>query len=348
VSGEFWWGDAPRVVVPTAIYPEMTCGVPAARAFGALAKRADNRSGLVDSTFEQIAQDAGMSRSQAAAGVAKLIELGWVEQLRKGNSRISSKYRVRCAAAAADRPEIQTVKGPDSRTVDRPETRTVEPVGPSGIPDLVVRKSGPPLVSPSSSPTTSLADGEDTAAERNDHDLLPGLMVVAPEPKTAPRAKGGRRGYTAEFEAFWAAYPVRRSNGSKGSKFEASKAFPTALELVDGSAAKAGLAPAELLMAAVKAYAASCGDFPPDAVRWLTGRRWEEHEDTISRTQAGELTDAEINDILGPDLDPLPPLAPGVQPGSPEATVQRARDRAERRAQRLAEARSRQSHRRSA
>lgn len=333
MSGEFWWGDAPRVTIPTEIYPLMTCGTPASRAFGAMAVRADNRSGLVDSTFEQIAQDAGMSRRQVAEGVAKLIELGWVEQVRKGNSRISSKYRLRCRPVA-NSAEIRTVDGEESRTVKGAEICTVDKAGQCGNPHFVVRKSALPLVSPSSSPTTSLADGEDEAAERDDHGLLPGLAVVASEPKATPRAKGSRHAYTAEFEAFWAVYPTRR--GKKEGKYPASQQWAKALKLV----------PAEVLMSAVKAYAASCGDFPPDAERWLRGRRWEDHTEAVGRAQAGELTDAEINDILGPDSYwTPPPYPPGVLPGSPQAKAQRARDLAERRAARLAEALTRLNRR---
>lgn len=326
MSDEFWWNGYPsRIVVPAEVFPEMTCGVPAARAFGALAKRADNRSGLVDSTFEQIAQDAGMSRRQAAEGVAKLIELGLIQQVRKGNSRISSKYCLR-------REPVADSAG--FRTVDRAEIRTVEPAEQCGNPHFVVRKSALPLVSPTSSPTTSLADGEDEGAEHTDDGLLPDLTVVAPEPKTAPRAKGSRRGYTVEFEAFWAAYPARR--GKKDGKYPASQQWAKALKL----------APAEVLMAAVKAYAVSCGDFPKDAERWLRGRLWEDHAETASRAQAGELTDAEIDDILGPDTYwTPPPYPPGVHPGSPQAKAQRARDMAERRAERLAEALTRLNRR---
>jgi hypothetical protein len=330
VSGEFWWSGYPsRITVPTEIFPEMTCGVPAARAFGALAKRADNRSGLVDSTFEQIAQDAGMSRRQAAEGVAKLIELGLIEQVRKGNSRISSRYRLP-RTPLADSAETRTVDDADSRTVKDAETRTVDPAEQCGNPHFVVRKSALPLVSSLGTTKDSSAfGGADADEDHTDADSIPGLLVVAPEPK----AKRSRHAYTAEFEAWWALYPTRR--GAKAGKYAASQQWTKATEL----------ASVEDLMVAVKAYATTCGDFPKDAERWLKGRMWEDHAEAASRAQSGDLTDAEITDILGPDLEPLPSLPPGVQPGTPEADAQRARDRAERRAARLAKALARMNRR---
>jgi len=81
-------------MVPRAIFPEMRPGVTASRVYGALAVRADNGSGLVDSTFEQIAADAGLSRRRVAEGVAVLIEQGWVTQARQGRGRVASKYRL--------------------------------------------------------------------------------------------------------------------------------------------------------------------------------------------------------------------------------------------------------------
>jgi hypothetical protein len=323
----------------------MKCGVPAARAFGALAKRADNRSGLVDSTFEQIAQDARMSRSQAAAGVAKLIELGLIEQVRKGNSRISSKYRLPRTPLAVDRPGFQTVKGPDSHTVDRPETRTVEPAGPSGNPDFVVRISGPPLVSPVLSPTTSLADGEDEGAEhREDDGGLPGLLLVAPESETKAKPKtrarrSRRRSYPEAFEAFWTAYP-QRADGQRGDKVQGHIEWEALLE------SKTEQVTPDLLIAAAKAYAATKPQFVYNAHKWLSGDIWKGHVEATSRAQAGELSDAEIVGILGPDSYwTPPPYPPGVLPGSPQAKTQRARDLAERRAERLAEALTRLNRR---
>lgn len=157
---KYWWGDEPRVMIPVAIFPQLTAGLPAARAFGALAMRADNHTGLVTSTYEQIAADAGMSRGQAAAGLSKLIELGWVEQVRKGRQHVPSRYRVR-ATTTPSSPETRTPdvpSSPETKTPDddqqsgNPDDREAQE---SGNPDSAVRESGPSLVSLGLSSTTS-------------------------------------------------------------------------------------------------------------------------------------------------------------------------------------------------
>jgi hypothetical protein len=310
----YWWADTPRVMLPVAIFPQVTVGLPAARVYAAMAMRADNRSGLVDSTFEQIAEDAGMSRRQVAEGVAALLASGWVEQVRKGNSRVSSKYRMRASVAVVDSAESRTVQafdgGPsddaESRTVNGAETSTVEAVGQCGDPHFVVRNSAPPLVSPSSSPTTSLAAGETNDVERLDGNGALPLLVAVPDLVDTPpngKRKPTKNEYTAEFEAAWLAYP-RRANG-KGSKFSASKEWHKALKIPGVTA--------ELLTAAIHAYARTIGDFPKDAERWFSGRMWEEFTDsqagaeqvvTFESLQAAADAKAAADLIRAPYADP--------------------------------------------
>jgi len=250
-----WWGETERVMLPVAIFPKVTVGLTAARAFGALAMRADNKSGFVDSTFEQIADDAGMSRRRAAEGVATLISLGWIEQVRKGNSRVSSKYRLRSAPITVDSVENSTVNSDGIDTVNSAENDmangvdvdTVQDAGQCRKQHFVVSKTTPPLVSPSSSPSTSLAKGE---TER---------------PKTA-----GKNPYTDEFERAWNVYPKR--NGNRAGKFPASQQWTKAVKDVA----------ADTLMAAIQAYAKTCGDLPKDFERWLKHRMWEDFADAPS------------------------------------------------------------------
>ncbi len=66
----------------------------------------------------------------------------------------------------------------------------------------------------------------------------------------------------ANFEAFWTAYPRRA--GKKLGKEDARKAYLVALKCASHDA----------LVAAVKVYAAECGDFAVDAHRWLKHKRW--------------------------------------------------------------------------
>lgn len=341
MTSRYWLGNAPRVVIPIALNQLFSVSVPAGRVYIALATRADRESGLVDSTFEQISRDAWMTRRRAAEGVAKLIELGWIEQVRKGNSRFSSKYRLLPEPIELDSVDIDTVKGVDIDTIhpmDSVDIDTVNPVPPlsreddsldSVDIDTVSSLDSVDIDTPSYKSflkTSPASSGVEVDERREDTGTLPGLLVVAPESDSKPKAKATRHGYSPEFEAFWAAYPMRR--GKKEGKYPSSREWTKALKLVS----------VEVLMAAVKAYAASCGGYPVDAKRWLKDRLWEDHAEAASRAQAGELTDAEIEDLLGPDLEPLPELPPGIRPGTPEAIEQRARDRAERRAARLAKA----------
>jgi len=279
-----WWCEAERVMLPVAIFPKVTVGLTAARAFGALAMRADNKSGLVDSTYEQIAEDAGMSRGQAAEGVRRLIDLGWIEQVRKGNSRVSNKYQLRAAPVPLDRPDLRTVKGPENKTVNRPGSRTVNrpenPSRPSGDPDSLLSLL-------TSSPTTSLAVGEKSKKKRTRH------------------------AYTTEFEQAWRDYPERDTG--KGSKFNAFREWREALK-VDGVTA-------ESLLAAVRTYAKSVGDrWPKDMERWLKGRMWE----TVTASPARGTADVSFDALLASadaktaaDLIRVPYADPSQHPADP-------------------------------
>ncbi|MCP2168116.1 helix-turn-helix domain-containing protein [Goodfellowiella coeruleoviolacea] len=75
-----WIADSgqPHVEVPTAIFPELTVGLPAARVYGALAREADPETGVVVCSLRKLAEDIGMSRSQVVAGRRKLREAGWI------------------------------------------------------------------------------------------------------------------------------------------------------------------------------------------------------------------------------------------------------------------------------
>lgn len=112
----------------------------------------------------------------------------------------------------------------------------------------------------------------DAADPRESVASPPGTLAPVTEEQRNRGTKRFRRksgGYSAEFEQWWTLYP-KRGNGSKGSKFEASKAWVVAGELVDLDA----------LAAATKRYADSQqvrDGFAKDAERWLRSRGWEEH-----------------------------------------------------------------------
>ncbi|HBJ34277.1 MAG TPA: hypothetical protein DDZ51_05830 [Planctomycetaceae bacterium] len=85
------------------------------------------------------------------------------------------------------------------------------------------------------------------------------------EPITQYPPKGTRNASLDHaFQTFWEAYPLR--NGKRVGKADASKAF-------------AKIKPTDHadLMLAVKSYAATCGDFAKDPVRFLRNDFWRDH-----------------------------------------------------------------------
>jgi len=66
------------------------------------------------------------------------------------------------------------------------------------------------------------------------------------------------------FQTFWEAYPLR--NGKRVGKADAVKAFAKIKPTDRGD-----------LMLAVKSYAATCGDFAKDPVRFLRNDFWRDH-----------------------------------------------------------------------
>lgn len=331
-------GDVPRVMVPVDIYPRLTLGVPAARAYGALAMRADNATGLVDSTVEQIAEAADMSRRQAAEGVKVLRTAGYLQQLSQGRSGRSSRYRIYSEPQDA---EIRTLEdqGAETRTLQGAEIRTLGESA-CGFPHISVRISAPPLVSSLVSTKNTLASGEAEEVEQGSGGgVIPGLLVEAPRPKTAKAKAPAKSDYPDDFEAFWSAYPVRVS-GKARTRGDKRKAAALFRKLTDS-----GELTVDQLMALARVYSEDMagGDkaaYVMDATRFLGGRweDWRQAAKDVEGLAAGELSDAEVDQILGKDLRPLPALPPGMHPGSPEAREQRARDITERKAERQAQA----------
>jgi hypothetical protein len=117
-------GDVPRVMIPVEIFPRLVLGVPAARVYAALAMRAHNVSGLVDSTREQIADDSGLSLTQVKSGVRLLVEAGWITRHRLGTGRTSSKYQMHAAPSLA--PADSVAEGGGNPTPSGAENRPPE------------------------------------------------------------------------------------------------------------------------------------------------------------------------------------------------------------------------------
>lgn len=112
-------------------------------------------------------------------------------------------------------------------------------------------------------------DSQDPKVSQRDVGKSQSGTVLKRTPKrttTLSRRSHGEE-YTEDFEVWWRAYPKR--NGTRGSKWEAFKSWPKALNAID----------ADSLLAAVRAYTRSqqvADGFAKDAVTWLNQRCWEE------------------------------------------------------------------------
>jgi hypothetical protein len=69
---------------------------------------------------------------------------------------------------------------------------------------------------------------------------------------------------SGDFAEFWAAYPKRK--GRKVGRAQAEKQYARSK------------APHAVLMAAVRSYAAKCGEYPKDAFRWLRDENWRDED----------------------------------------------------------------------
>ncbi len=78
----------------------LAVSVPAGRVYIALACRVDQSTGIVGASYERIAVDGEMSRRQAGEGVAKLLEMGYLELVTKGRQHVPNVYRMRVTRRA--------------------------------------------------------------------------------------------------------------------------------------------------------------------------------------------------------------------------------------------------------
>lgn len=125
-------GDVPRVMVPTAIFPKLTVGVPAARAYAALAKLADHETGRVTTTEDQTAVEAAMSKRQVNEGIRILISTGWITRLKRGQQGRPSVYVLHseptCGNPRVDEPS-QGVQDAETCVMRESSTRDDPHVG---------------------------------------------------------------------------------------------------------------------------------------------------------------------------------------------------------------------------
>ena len=186
-------GDVPRVMVPVEIFPKLVLGVPAARVYAALAMRAHNVTGLVDSTREQIAEDSGLSLTQVKSGVRLLVEHRWLTRERLGSGRTSSKYKMH--AAPVVQPAETNVEGggnpPPSGAEIRPsEGRETDRVGNPTPRGAEIRPEGggnpPPLLSIQEPCLTTLETTTSAALPLDDESAA---EVPPSKPKSAPKPK---------------------------------------------------------------------------------------------------------------------------------------------------------------
>lgn len=266
-------GNVRRVMIPAAIFPQLVAGVPAARVYGALALRADNATGVVDSSAEQIAQEAEMGLSQAKAGIKRLLDDGWMTKLRQGNSSKSNRYQLH--TAPVDRSE--------NRPVDRSENRPVDPQmeqpdfrpEPVGKPAETGRKTDLPLVSPLVSPL-----GKDTLSDfaESESDDARIIQLFDVRPSAPSKAKSKARTKEADpgadrFDEWYAAYPKHEAKG------KARAAWSKAIKKVD----------VDLLIRRARDYAAYREGEPARWTKhpatWLNAECWDDEYPSIQEQQ---------------------------------------------------------------
>lgn len=108
------------------------------------------------------------------------------------------------------------------------------------------------------------------------------IHIPAPNEEPLPPAGGGEseatviagsefsgrppKSYHPLFENFWEEYPLRK--GKKGSKRKAFEAWWRAMRHKQNNP--------DQIVADIVRLRASYGEFPPDAVTWINGQRWED------------------------------------------------------------------------
>lgn len=94
-----------------------------------------------------------------------------------------------------------------------------------------------------------------------------GLEVVGSKAQTKTKAQRRKNAYSADFEAFWAVFPIHRDKDKAQPAFEAALASGANLDTIIAGAATY----AQWLKTTTTA--------PKYAQGWLNGRRWEDELD---------------------------------------------------------------------
>lgn len=199
-----------------------------------------NKAGEYWPSRATLAMKAECAESTVSRHVQVLVALGVVEQVRR--RRQSAVYRINRAQLEA----LQDVPNPHILMSDSPS---------QDVPKQDVSKED---ISNQDVSTTTVKTSQTET-------FLKGTLI---EPlRDTPSPRKGAHSYTPEFEQWWVLYPKR--DGSRGSKFEASKSWAKALQSV----------PVETLMSAVRAYARSkrvLDGFAKDGQTWLNQKMWED------------------------------------------------------------------------
>lgn len=227
---------------------------------------AANKTGECWPSRRSLANKAECAESTVSRHVRHLVSLGVVEQVRR--RRRAAVYKVLAGPLEA----LQDVSIREVLMSDLPS---------QDVPNQDVSKED--ISNQDVSMTTVKTSQTET--------FLKGTLIEPSIERPSPKSKG--HPYTSEFEQWWLLYPKRQ--GTRGSKFEASKAWVKALRAV----------PVDDLVGALRRYLATQqvqDGFAKDAVTWLHQRCWEEFADTdaISDPTAwlrGEWTAGRVRDI---------------------------------------------------
>lgn len=321
MSYNFTNGDGERIFSPVyadvwdLVLKGMTGG--AVKVYLALLMHTTQQDRTWYMSLDEIAEDAGVSRSTAADAKDRLIEAGLIVQAYrfKGNdgeyhiaeflpsvqTRAKSLYKVNVRPPSA-RSENRTNTRSENRTNARSENRTStrspypgaptpdkpsppsppEGVGSNEEPEVWENLSLPIPVPDTNAPTGSPARPEipdETPGPVTAPDRGEADTSPAPAPSPAPRPGEGRvpDKYTPEFEDWWSRYPKR------AGKRDAFKAWWKVVRTLSPTELNAHT---DRYAAWVAAGGVSEVKYVPAGSKWLNGERWLDELEAPKGTNA--------------------------------------------------------------
>lgn len=263
-----------------------------------------------ETSVAAIVRDTGAGKDAVGGAVRELERAGYLrrQQTRDADFRLRHVvYEIQCTPFEDEKPSSIPLTGnphtasggaenptkPKSVSAENPHT-SVTPD--AGFPLPGFPSTGNPHTKKTTPKKTILKNTSPPSAEVREDEAT----AEKPKPKRA------RNAYSAEFEAWWAVYPAR--NGTKAGKLAASREFAKARRTES----------VEFLTEAARLYTTTCNGYPKDAERWLKAQMWEDARDGLSPSGEIELTNEQVDQILGKSTWSAPPPPRMLTIGSPE------------------------------